>query len=98
MVKESSGDIQRMHRLYELSEGTIPLYGSPALEAFVAGSVDGVRQPMIPDRANHLALWSTYKEIFDAQQIFYQQLPLLKFILKGGLPTTTQSRLEAFRR
>jgi 4-hydroxy-tetrahydrodipicolinate synthase len=24
MVKESSGDIQRMHRLYELSEGTIP--------------------------------------------------------------------------
>jgi len=32
--------------------------------------------------------------LFDAQQIFYQQLPLLKFILKG-LAHNYQSRLEA---
>jgi len=76
----------RYHPFYN---GSNPL----ALEAFVAEQVDGVR-PHPDSRANHL-YESTYKEIC---LMHYQQLPLLKFILKGGLPTTIKSRLEAFRR
>lgn len=99
MVKESSGDIQRMHRLYELSEGTIPFYNGSnplALEAFVAGASGWctAAHNLIPELA--ISLYeSTYKgNLFDAQQIFYQQLPLLKFILKGGLPTTIKAGLK----
>ncbi|GLH22903.1 hypothetical protein ENT52713_02990 [Enterobacter sp. 200527-13] len=41
MVKESTGDIQRMHKLYQLSDGQIPFYNgcNPlALEALAAGA------------------------------------------------------------
>ena len=41
MVKESSGDIQRMHKIYELSKGELPFYNgcNPlALEALCAGA------------------------------------------------------------
>lgn len=41
MVKESTGDIQRMHKLQVLGEGQVPFYNgcNPlALEAFVAGA------------------------------------------------------------
>lgn len=44
MVKESTGDIQRMHRLQLLGEGQVPFYNgcNPlALEAFVAGAKVG---------------------------------------------------------
>jgi len=99
MVKESSGDIQRMHRLHELSEGTIPFYNGSnplALEAFVAGASGWctAAHNLIPELT--ISLYeSTYKgNLFDAQQIFYQQLPLLKFILKGGLPTTIKAGLK----
>ena len=46
MVKESTGDIQRMHRLQLLGEGQVPFYNgcNPlALEAFVAGAKAGAR-------------------------------------------------------
>jgi 4-hydroxy-tetrahydrodipicolinate synthase len=41
MVKESTGDIQRMHKLQLLGEGQVPFYNgcNPlALEAFAAGA------------------------------------------------------------
>jgi len=41
MVKDSTGDIQRMHKFHELSQGQLPFYNgcNPlALEAFCAGA------------------------------------------------------------
>jgi 4-hydroxy-tetrahydrodipicolinate synthase len=99
MVKESTGDIQRMHRLYELSDGTIPFYNGSnplALEAFVAGASGWctAAHNLIPELTISLYKATVKGNLFEAQNIFYQQLPLLKFILKGGLPTTIKAGLK----
>lgn len=99
MVKESTGDIQRMHRLYELSDGTIPFYNGSnplALEAFVAGASGWctAAHNLIPEFTTALYEFARKGNLFEAQRIFYQQLPLLKFILKGGLPTTIKAGLQ----
>lgn len=99
MVKESTGDIQRMHRLYELSDGTIPFYNGSnplALEAFVAGASGWctAAHNLIPELTISLYKATVQGNLFEAQKIFYQQLPLLKFILKGGLPTTIKAGLK----
>ncbi len=99
MVKESTGDIQRMHRLYELSEGSIPFYNGSnplALAAFVAGASGWctAAHNLIPECTIALYEAIAQADLFAAQKIFYQQLPLLKFILKGGLPTTIKAGLQ----
>lgn len=99
MVKESTGDIQRMHRLYELSDDTIPFYNGSnplALEAFVAGASGWctAAHNLIPELTISLYKATVQGNLFEAQKIFYQQLPLLKFILKGGLPTTIKAGLK----
>jgi len=99
MVKESTGDIQRMHRLYELSDGSIPFYNGSnplALEAFAAGASGWctAAHNLIPEFTTALYELTSKGDLFEAQRIFYQQLPLLKFILKGGLPTTIKAGLQ----
>ncbi|WP_288376688.1 dihydrodipicolinate synthase family protein [uncultured Pseudomonas sp.] len=98
MVKESTGDIQRMHRLQLLGEGQVPFYNgcNPlALEAFVAGAKGWCTAAanLIPQL--NLQLYQAVRDadLKQAQALFYHQLPLLDFILKGGLPATIKAGL-----
>ncbi len=98
MVKESTGDIQRMHQLYRQSEGQVPFYNgcNPlALEAFVAGATGWCTAAANLIPALNLALYQAVQanDLERAKALFYQQLPLLDFILKGGLPATIKAGL-----
>ncbi len=99
LVKESTGDIQRMHRLHQLGEGRVPFYNgcNPlALEAFAAGAKGWcTAAPNLIAQLNielyHAVLAN---DLQGAQALFYRQLPLLEFILKGGLPATIKAGLR----
>ncbi|MDH1103508.1 dihydrodipicolinate synthase family protein [Pseudomonas mosselii] len=99
MVKESTGDIQRMHKLQLLGEGQVPFYNgcNPlALEAFVAGATGWCTAAanLIPELNLRLYQAVQAGELEQAKALFYRQLPLLDFILKGGLPATIKAGLE----
>ncbi|MDD0974205.1 dihydrodipicolinate synthase family protein [Pseudomonas fontis] len=98
MVKESTGDIQRMHKLQQLGEGQVPFYNgcNPlALEAFVAGAAGWCTAAanLIPDLNQQLYQAVLANDLVQARALFYRQLPLLEFILKGGLPATVKAGL-----
>lgn len=99
MVKESTGDIQRMHKLRMLSEGTIAFYNGSnplALEAFAAGAKGWCTAApnLIPEL--NLELYDAMKQenLERGRAAFFRQLPLLEFILAGGLPTTIKAGLK----
>ncbi|WP_122221757.1 dihydrodipicolinate synthase family protein [Pseudomonas syringae group genomosp. 3] len=99
MVKESTGDIQRMHKLHLLGEGRVPFYNgcNPlALEAFAAGAVGWCTAApnLIADLNGALYRAILDNELGRARELFYKQLPLLDFILKGGLPATIKAGLR----
>jgi 4-hydroxy-tetrahydrodipicolinate synthase len=99
MVKESSGDIQRMHALHDISGGTIPFFNGSnplALEALVCGASGWcTAAPNLIPKQN-LALWDAVSsgDLHAAKASFYEQLPTLNFILKGGLPATVKAALQ----
>ena len=97
MVKESTGDIQRMHHLQRQSD--VPFYNgcNPlAQEAFAAGAKGWCTAApnLIPEL--NLALYEAVlaNDLTQAREVFYRQLPLLDFILKGGLPATIKAGLR----
>lgn len=99
MVKESTGDVQRMHQLYLRTEGRLPFYNGSnplALEAFGAGAVGWCTAAanLIPQQ--NIALYDAARggRLTEARDSFYAQLPLLDFILKGGLPKTIKAGLD----
>ncbi|MFA7945249.1 dihydrodipicolinate synthase family protein [Pseudomonas brenneri] len=99
MVKESTGDIQRMHQLYRQSEGQVPFYNgcNPlALEAFAAGAKGWCTAAanLIPQLNLDLYQAVLANDLNQARALFYRQLPLLDFILKGGLPATIKAGLR----
>jgi 4-hydroxy-tetrahydrodipicolinate synthase len=99
MVKESTGDIQRMHKLQLLGEGQVPFYNgcNPlALEAFAAGAKGWctAASNLIPQLNLDLYAAVLANDLSQARALFYRQLPLLDFILKGGLPATTKAGLR----
>lgn len=99
MVKESTGDLQRMHRLAQLSDGAIRMYNGSnplALGAFAAGAVGWCTAA-----PNLIAKWPqrlhravTSGNLDEARTVFYRQLALLQFIVQGGLPTTIKGGLK----
>lgn len=99
MVKESTGDIQRMHKIRLLANGDLPFYNGSnplALEAFAAGATGWCTAA-----SNIISQWplKLYQAVQNndielARELFYKQLPLLEFILKGGLPTTIKAGLK----
>ncbi|MFB7620585.1 dihydrodipicolinate synthase family protein [Kitasatospora sp. NPDC056181] len=98
MVKESSGDVQRMHRLAQLTGGELPFYNGSnplALAAFAAGAAGWCTAApcLIPGPV--LELYRAVREgRFDtAREVFQRQLPVLQFILRGGLPSTVKAGL-----
>ncbi|WP_339412473.1 dihydrodipicolinate synthase family protein [Pseudomonas sp. EA_35y_Pfl2_R5] len=100
MVKESTGDIQRMHKLQLLGEGQVPFYNgcNPlALEAFAAGAKGWCTAApnLIPQLNLDLYAAALANDLGKARELFYHQLPLLDFILKGGLPATIKAGLRA---
>jgi 4-hydroxy-tetrahydrodipicolinate synthase len=99
MVKESTGDIQRMHRLYTATDGKVAFYNgcNPlTLEALVAGAAGWCTAApnLIP--ALNLALWDAVQkgELAEARALFYQQYALLAYITQRGLPTTIKAGLK----
>ncbi|SDB60391.1 MULTISPECIES: dihydrodipicolinate synthase family protein [Pseudomonas] len=99
MVKESTGDIQRMHKLQLLGEGQVPFYNgcNPlALEAFAAGAKGWCTAApnLIPQLNLDLYAAVLANDLSQARALFYRQLPLLDFILKGGLPATIKAGLR----
>ncbi len=99
MVKESTGDIQRMHRLSQLSEGTLLFYNGSnplAWEAFRAGATGWctAAHHLIPELT--LALYNAIQahDLDRAKQIFDQQLPLLQFMVKRNLPATIKAGMS----
>lgn len=99
MVKESTGDIQRMHALYRASNGELPFYNGSnplALEALCAGASGWCTAApnLIPQLTLDLFSAVTNGALDEARKVFYKQLPVLEFILKGGLPTTIKAGLS----
>ena len=78
MVKESTGDIQRMHRLFKATDGQVAFYNgcNPlTLEALVAGATGWCTAApnLIP--ALNLALWDAVQQgnLAEARALFYRQ-------------------------
>lgn len=99
MIKESTGDIQRMHYLRkELGEEVAFFNGSNplALAAFAAGASGWctAASNLIPEL--NIALFDAVQEndLKEAQRIFYKQVDLLKFIVAKGLPRSIKAGLD----
>jgi 4-hydroxy-tetrahydrodipicolinate synthase len=99
MVKESTGDIQRMLDLKELSAGELPFYNGSnplVLEALLAGAAGWCTAAPCLRPAPTIALYEAVAagEVDRATEIYEELLPLLRFIVSKGLPTAVKSGLE----
>ncbi|PCE30103.1 dihydrodipicolinate synthase family protein [Burkholderia ubonensis] len=99
MVKESTGDIVRMHRLAELSDGAIALYNGSnpmALAALAAGAAGWCTAAPNLNARLPLALYEAVQagDLARAREVFHTQLPLLRFIVSAGLPVTVKAGLR----
>ncbi len=99
MIKESSGDVNRMHRLVELCGDEVTFFNGSnplALSALTAGARGWCTAAahLIPDL--NLALYVAVQqgELATARTLFHQQLPLLRFIVAHGLPRAIGAALE----
>jgi 4-hydroxy-tetrahydrodipicolinate synthase len=99
MVKESTGDLQRMLDLQELSAGALPFYNGSnplVLEALLAGASGWCTAAPCLRPAPVIALYEAVVagETDRAEEIYEELLPLLSFIVSKGLPTAVKSGLE----
>ncbi|MEC5146023.1 dihydrodipicolinate synthase family protein [Chitinophaga sp. 212800010-3] len=99
MIKESTGDVQRMHYLRkELGEEVAFYNGSNpiALDAFAAGARGWCTAApnLIPDLNKGLYEAVLANDLSKARTLFYEQQQLLQFISARGLPRTIKAGLE----
>jgi 4-hydroxy-tetrahydrodipicolinate synthase len=99
MIKESTGDVQRMHYLRrELGEEVAFYNGSNplALAAFAAGATGWCTAAanLIPELNLSLYQAIQLNDLATAQRVFLQQIDLLKFIVAKGLPRAIQAGLK----
>lgn len=99
MIKESTGDVQRMHYLKrELGDDVAFFNGSNplALAAFSAGATGWCTAApnLIPKLNMDLYHAIENNDLEAAQKVFYKQLNLLKFIVNKGLPRAIKAGLE----
>jgi len=99
MIKESTGDVQRMHYLRkELGEDVAFYNGSNplALAAFAAGATGWCTAAanLIPEL--NIALYDAVQQndLNKARELFYQQTELLQFIVAKGLPRAIKAGLN----
>jgi 4-hydroxy-tetrahydrodipicolinate synthase len=99
MVKESTGDIQRMLDLKQLSSGELPFYNGSnplVLKALLAGASGWCTAAPCLQPAPVIALYEAVAagETARATKIYEELLPLLSFIVSKGLPTAVKSGLD----
>ncbi len=99
MVKESTGDIQRMLDLKELSAGALPFYNGSnplVLEALLAGASGWCTAAPCLRPAPAIALYEAVVagDPARAREIYEELLPLLSFIVSKGLPPAVKSGLD----
>ncbi|WP_437944690.1 dihydrodipicolinate synthase family protein [Sorangium sp. So ce296] len=99
MVKESTGDVNRMHRLVQLCGDQVAFYNGSnplALAAFVAGARGWCTAAphVIPRLTVELYDAVTRGDLDAARRCFYRQLPFLQFIVAHGLPRAISAALE----
>lgn len=99
MIKESTGDVQRMHYLRrELGEEVAFYNGSNplALAAFAAGANGWCTAApnLIPEL--NIGLYNAIhnNDLEAARNVFYEQVDLLKFIVAKGLPRAIKAGLN----
>ncbi|MBJ6144401.1 dihydrodipicolinate synthase family protein [Hymenobacter sp. BT559] len=99
MIKESTGDVQRMQALRQLLGEDVAFYNGSnplALAAFAAGATGWCTAApnLIPEL--NLGLYEAVQrqDLAEAQQLFYQQFELLQFIVAKGLPRAIKAGLE----
>lgn len=98
MIKESTGDIQRMHKIYALSDGKVPFFNGcnhMALEALNAGASGWCTAApcLIGDKPKQLFDAIQQGENEKAQALFYRQYEFLEFIVSLGLAAAVKSGL-----
>jgi 4-hydroxy-tetrahydrodipicolinate synthase len=99
MIKESTGDVQRMQALHQLLGEEVAFYNGSnplALAAFAAGATGWcTAAPNIIPELN-LGLYQAVQrqDLAEARQLFYQQFELLQFIVAKGLPRAIKAGLE----
>lgn len=99
MVKESTGDLTRMLRIAELSDGRLPFFNGSnplVLDALRAGAAGWCTAAPNLRAKPCLDLYTAVTAgDLDAAQALYDDLkPLLTFIVAGGLATTVKAGLE----
>lgn len=99
MIKESTGDIQRMHKIFTLSNGSVPFFNGCnhlALEALNAGASGWCTAApcLIGDQPKQLFDAVQNGDNASAQKLFYQQYHFLEFIVKAGLAAAIKSGLS----
>jgi 4-hydroxy-tetrahydrodipicolinate synthase len=99
MVKESTGDIQRMLDLEQLSSGELPFYNGSnplVLKALLAGASGWCTAAPCLQPAPVIALYEAVAagDTARATEIYEELLPLLSFIVSKGLPTAVKSGLD----
>ncbi|MFH7004139.1 dihydrodipicolinate synthase family protein [Flavobacterium bizetiae] len=99
MIKESTGDVQRMHYLKKELGDSVAFYNGSnplALSAFAAGATGWCTAApnLIPEQ--NIALYNAIQnnDLQGAQKIFYKQIDLLRFIVEKGLPRAIKSGLQ----
>jgi 4-hydroxy-tetrahydrodipicolinate synthase len=100
MIKESSGDIFRMQRISELTGGEVPFFNGSnplAFHAFAAGAAGWCTAAACLIPAQCLELFHAIEagDLESARRVFRPVLPLLEFLLRGGLPPTVKQGLKA---
>ncbi|MEZ4536995.1 MAG: dihydrodipicolinate synthase family protein [Cyanobacteriota/Melainabacteria group bacterium] len=99
MIKESTGDVQRMYRLFETFGSDVAIYNGSnplALAAFGAGARGWCTAApcLIPELTLGLYEALSQNDLERGRVLFYQQFPLLEFIVQRGLPRTIAAGLE----
>ncbi len=98
MIKESTGDLQRMRKLRRLSKGNVPFFNGCnyiALDALNAGAMGWCTAApcLVGDLPKQLFDSVQQGEVKKSKALFEQQLPLLEFIVNGGLASTVKAGL-----
>jgi len=99
MVKESTGDLDRMLRIKELTGNALPFYNGSnplILDALTAGASGWcTAAPNLRPQPCLDLYAATQAGDYDAAKAIYEDLsPLLRFIVAGGLPTTVKAGLN----
>lgn len=103
MVKESTGDLTRMQRIRELSNGRLPFYNGSnplVLDALVEGASGWCTAAPNLRPQECLDLYAAVRDgdLARARSLYDDLAPLLRFIVSGGLPTTVKAGLELLGR